>query len=155
MEPIALDPGRRGVVAVVRRGPQFLVIRRSRRVVAPLAYCFPGGGIEPGESEPEAVVREVHEELRMNIRPSHCVWRSVTPWQVDLAWWLCDTADSSFADGPASIDPNPDEVQSVHWLTREQMSALPDLLESNRAFLTALSRGEIDLKSSTDAGERG
>jgi len=39
---------RRGVVAVVMRGEQFLVIRRSQHVRAPGMYCFPGGTIEAG-----------------------------------------------------------------------------------------------------------
>ncbi|MFT7641606.1 MAG: hypothetical protein ACI9G1_003357, partial [Pirellulaceae bacterium] len=30
---------------------------------------------------------------------------------------------------------NPDEVESVHWLTPAEMLALPDLLESNREFI--------------------
>ena len=42
------DPGRRGVVGVVVRDGRMLVISRSRSVVAPLVYCFPGGGIEAG-----------------------------------------------------------------------------------------------------------
>jgi 8-oxo-dGTP pyrophosphatase MutT (NUDIX family) len=44
----ALDtpPRRLGSIAVIRRGEQFLVIRRSQTVAAPGMYCFPGGGIE-------------------------------------------------------------------------------------------------------------
>jgi hypothetical protein len=47
-------PERRGVIAVVTRGDRFLVIRRSATVAAPRKFCFPGGGIEGTESEPEA-----------------------------------------------------------------------------------------------------
>ena len=79
---------RHGVVAVVRRGEQFLVIRRSQHVRRAGMHCFPGGTIEPGESEADAVRREMREELRLVGQPRRLLWRSVTPWNVELAWWL-------------------------------------------------------------------
>jgi 8-oxo-dGTP diphosphatase len=123
------DPGRRGVVGVVVREGRMLVIRRSRSVVAPLVYCFPGGGIEPGESEEDALVREFHEEIGIAVRPVRRLWQCVTPWKVDLAWWLVEIAPD------ATPVANPAEVESIHWYTAEEMSQLPDLLASNREFL--------------------
>src|ERR1700730_11168438 len=79
---------RRGAVAVVTRDARFLVIRRSANVVAPGAFCFPGGGIEANESEEQALVREFREELGAAIRPMRRVWKSITRWQTELAWWL-------------------------------------------------------------------
>jgi 8-oxo-dGTP diphosphatase len=79
---------RRGAVAVVVRDSRFLVIRRSAQVIAPGAFCFPGGGIEADESEERALVREFQEELGAAIRPLRRVWKSITRWQVELAWWL-------------------------------------------------------------------
>ncbi len=140
MEPIPDDPGRRGVVAVVPRDGRMLVIRRARSVVAPLVYCFPGGGIEGDESEEEALVREFREELGAALRPVRRLWQCVTAWKVDLAWWLAE-----MAPGAAPL-ANPCEVESIHWFTPGEMAALPDLLESNRAFLELLARGEITLK---------
>jgi 8-oxo-dGTP diphosphatase len=130
-------PRRRGVVAVVYRPPRFLVIRRSIRVAAPGAYCFPGGAIEPGEDEPAALVRELHEELAAVVKPVRRLWESVTPWNVHLAWWRAELAE------PTNFAPNPDEVDSVHWLTAGEMLDLAELLDSNRAFLAAIARGEI------------
>ena len=60
---------RQGAVAVVVRDDRFLVIRRSANVVAPGAFCFPGGGIEAGETEERALVREFREELGATIVP--------------------------------------------------------------------------------------
>jgi 8-oxo-dGTP diphosphatase len=123
------DPGRRGVVGVAIRGGRMLVIRRSRSVVAPLVYCFPGGGIEPGESEEEALLREFREEIGIAVRPVRRLWHCVTTWKVDLAWWLVEIAPD------ATPVANPAEVESIHWYTPEEMSQLPDLLASNREFL--------------------
>jgi 8-oxo-dGTP diphosphatase len=131
------DPGRRGVVGVVVRNGRMLVIRRSRSVVAPLVYCFPGGGIEAGESEEEALVREFLEELGVTIRPLRRLWQCTTAWKVDLAWWLVELPHDAIPT------PNPLEVESIHWHTPEEMAGLPDLLESNREFLALLARGEI------------
>jgi len=126
-------------VAVIVREGRFLVIRRSRDVVAPQAYCFPGGAIEPGESEQDALVREIREELGTTIRPLGRVWQSITPWGVPLAWWHGEL------DADAAITPNPAEVDSVGWYTPEEMRGLPALLPSNLAFLDALALGQIDL----------
>ena len=130
-------PGRRGAVAVIVREGRFLVIRRSAHVVAPRAYCFPGGAIEGDETEELALTREMREELAVNVEPQRRVWRSVTPWQVQLAWWLATLHDN------AVLHPNPAEVESAHWFTAGEMLALPELLESNRHFLAALASGEI------------
>lgn len=124
-------------MAVVVRQGRFLVIRRSGNVEAPRTYCFPGGAIEPGESEQEALVREIREELGARIRPLRRVWQSVTPWDVALAWW------QSELDETPPLVPNPSEVESVHWLTPDEMAGLAGLLESNHDFLDALAAGEI------------
>ena len=67
------------------------------------------------------------------------MWRSVTPWQVELSWWL-----SRIAEGEL-LRPNPAEVASVHWQTAGELRRLPNLLESNHHFLDALDAGEIQL----------
>ncbi len=134
------DPGRRGAVAVVVRDGRMLVIRRARSVVAPLVYCFPGGGIEGKESEEEALVREFREEVGVAIRPVRRLWRCVTAWKVELAWWLGELSADAV---PVA---NPREVESIHWFTPAEMAALPDLLESNREFLELLERGEIAIE---------
>jgi 8-oxo-dGTP diphosphatase len=126
------DPSRRGAVGVAVRNGRMLVIRRSRSVVAPLVYCFPGGGIEPGESEEDALVREFHEEIGIAARPVRRLWQCVTSWKVELAWWLVEVAPD------ATPVANPAEVESIHWYTAEEMAQLPDLLESNREFLEVL-----------------
>ena len=41
--------------------------------------------------------------------------------------------------------PNPQEVASADWLTRDEILALDDLLASNRQFFAALDGGEFEL----------
>ena len=129
-----------GVVAVVLRGDKFLVIRRSQHVRAPGKYCFPGGSIEAGESEEQAVVREFAEELGAPVEPVARLWNSVTITNVVLAWWQVALSEEQ------TLTPNPLEVESVHWLTRDEALALPELLASNRDFYEAWERGHFLLR---------
>jgi 8-oxo-dGTP diphosphatase len=140
MEPIPDDPGRRGAVAIALREGRMLVIRRSRQVVAPLVYCFPGGGIENGESEEEALVRECREEIGATLKPVRRLWECTTGWKVHLAWWLAEIAPE------AELNLNPREVESIHWFTPEEMAALRDLLPSNKDFLDLVQSGAILLE---------
>jgi 8-oxo-dGTP diphosphatase len=132
---------RRGVIAVVMRDTRFLVIRRSAHVAAPRLLCFPGGGIEVGETEAEALVREFREELGAEIRPGRRVWTNTTRWNTELAWWTAEL------DEKADLTPNLSEVAAIHWLAPDEILAHRQLLESNRRFLEAIAAGELTLES--------
>ncbi|MGB1706277.1 MAG: NUDIX domain-containing protein [Rubripirellula sp.] len=134
------DPSRRrGVVGVIFREDRLLVIRRSLTVVAPGLLCLPGGGIEEGETESEALVREMQEELAIKVTPKRLCWRSTTSWNTKLAWWIAEL------DPTVTPVANPDEVAEVHWLRREEILEAEDMLPSLPKFLDAWERGEIDL----------
>jgi 8-oxo-dGTP diphosphatase len=129
MSPASQPAQRRGAVAVINNDGKLLVIRRSQTVAAPGKFCFPGGGIEEGESEEDTVRRELMEELNLCVNPLQQLWTSTTPWGVWLAWWHSEVEDLN------DLRLNPAEVESVHWLTPEEMLELPELLESNREFI--------------------
>ncbi len=128
---------RRGAVAIIVREARCLMIRRAEGIAAPGAYCFPGGGIEDGETEAQAVRRELLEELNVEVEPLRRVWESITPWGVHLAWWTARMAET------AEPIASPAEVAEVLWRDWTEMRSLPGLLASNLAFLDALERGDI------------
>lgn len=142
MNTVQQDPSRRrGVVGVIFREDRLLIIRRSLTVVAPGLLCLPGGGIEVGETEREALVREMQEELAIDVTPRRLCWRSETNWGTELAWWVADL------DPTITPVANPDEVAEVHWLRREEIRKADDMLPSLPKFLDAWERGEIDLST--------
>lgn len=128
---------KRGVIAITRREERFLVIRRGVTVAAGGTICFPGGHIEPGEEEHEALVRECREELEAVVEPGACVWRSVSPWGTELAWWTARLVDDRM------LVPHPIEVAEILWLSIDEMLVDPTLLEGNRPFLEAIRTGRV------------
>jgi len=122
---------REGVVAVVRHGNRFLMVRRAPHIAAGGAWCFPGGAIEPGESQQSALVREFREELGAAIRPIARIWGYLRPDGLLLHWWLAELADQR-------LQPNPAEVAELRWCTFDEIQALPGILEGNLAFLKAV-----------------
>ena len=53
--------------AIVRRGGRILICRRTADQPHPLKWEFPGGKVEPGETPPQALCRELQEELAMHV----------------------------------------------------------------------------------------
>lgn len=128
-----------GAIAVIQRDEKFLVIQRADEIRAGGLYCFPGGGIEPGETSKDAVIRELAEELGVQIKPIRKVWECKTSWSVDLTWWLVDL------DPEATFQPDSEEVQWVGWKSLEEMKAEPKMLSSNLEFIAGVESGEIEL----------
>jgi mutator protein MutT len=60
------------VAAVIRRGGRILICRRTANQPHALKWEFPGGKVESGESSPEALRRELQEELAVRARIPFC-----------------------------------------------------------------------------------
>ena len=120
---------REGVVAIIERSGRYLTITRSQSVIAPGKICFPGGGIEPGETPHQALIRECFEELGISVEPIRQLGISVTPWGVRLYWY-----SAKLSNEDVTFRPNPQEVSAVTWMAREEMLAHPDTLEGNDSF---------------------
>lgn len=55
--------------AIIEHEDRVLVTQRSETMAEPLLWEFPGGKLEPGESEEECLVREIMEELSIKVVP--------------------------------------------------------------------------------------
>lgn len=60
---------REAIVAVLRRADRVLVIRRGPDSSRSGYWAPLSGKLEPGESQEEALVREVHEEVGLAVSP--------------------------------------------------------------------------------------
>lgn len=130
-----------GVVIVVRHDDTYLMIRRAEGILAAGAWCFVGGGIEPGETQAQAAVREFREEVGASIRPIRKIWEYTRPdGKLILHWWLGEFEPdaATHVSTPPTLRPNPAEVAETRWCTPAQIQELPNVLPSNLEFLQAM-----------------
>ena len=118
-----------GAVVLDARG-RLLLVRRGHAPSAGL-WSVPGGRMEAGETEPQAVVREVAEETGLRVRPDRVLGRvridgdgvvfTVTDWACTLldpgAQPVAgdDAADAAFVDaaGLSALDMAPGVVVAL------------------------------------------
>ena len=62
----------RVVAAIIKRGDRYLCMRRCRGKYPYISerWEFPGGKVEPGEDDREALVREIGEEMDWAVTPT-------------------------------------------------------------------------------------
>ena len=133
--PIQPDGRVHGVAVAVRREDgKWLMVRRSKNVGSPLKVCFPGGTVEPEESQEEAVVREMKEELGLKVRPLKRVWSYEFPNKpLTLFGWIAELEDGS------EMSVNEDEIAEIFWMDAKEGSSHPDGMPTNRDFIACLS----------------
>lgn len=57
----------RVVAAQIERDGRYLITQRRPESSLPLLWEFPGGRVEEGETDPEALARELDEEMRIRV----------------------------------------------------------------------------------------
>lgn len=119
-----------GVVGACRAADgRWLLIRRSAHVAAPRQICFPGGGMELGESQEETLVREMREEVGAHVEPVRRVWHFVHPERPLVLWgWIATLKNHD-------LRPDPMEVEEALWLTEEQIVSHPEVMPYTDHFL--------------------
>lgn len=78
--------------AVIRRGERFLITRRRAEAMLGGLWEFPGGKVEPGETLEQCLVREIDEELGIQIRierPLLAVKHAYSHFRITLHTFLC------------------------------------------------------------------
>lgn len=127
---------REAIVAVLLRGTdRVLAIRRGPAVARPGYWQPLSGKVEPGETQREAVVREVREEVGLTVVPLAKVWESETDdGRFRLHWWTAraDTGD---------MVPDPDEVGEARWVTPEEFLSLDPVFDGDREFFERILPG--------------
>ena len=115
--------------AIVRDG-RVLAARRTAPASAAGRWEFPGGKVEPGETDAASLVREVDEELGVHIE----VDRWLTGEQPVGERYLLRVALATLMAG----EPTPTEHDRVRWLSAPELGDV-DWLDADRPFVTELS----------------
>ncbi len=101
-----------------------LAARRTRPPELAGLWEFPGGKVEPGESPREALVREIAEELLVDIRvvdelhhPEAALWPASNGYEMRLFYVTVTDGEPEPADGhDAVVWLTQDSLRSVSWL---------------------------------------
>lgn len=78
--------------AIIEQNDLVLITQRSATMSQPLLWEFPGGKVETGETEEGCLMREIREELNLDIKclhrltPSVCIYPKIT---VELIPFIC------------------------------------------------------------------
>ncbi|MFZ5469694.1 MAG: (deoxy)nucleoside triphosphate pyrophosphohydrolase [Myxococcota bacterium] len=125
------------VVAALIAHPEdrsrFLVQQRLANVSRPLLWEFPGGKVEPGESDQQALAREGREELAVELDVGERVWSTVHAYEdltVELVLYRACIASGALQRLHAN---------DLAFLTPKEMKAKP-FCEADLPLLDFLSK---------------
>ncbi|UUT34504.1 (deoxy)nucleoside triphosphate pyrophosphohydrolase [Microbacterium elymi] len=123
------------VAAVIVDGDRILACRRREGKADAGRWEFPGGKVEPGESPAEALVREVREELGIDIRIGEVLRTDVTDAAGRSIRLTCLAATLSGERPTDSTDHD-----RMEWVRPAELSAL-DWAEPDLPMVRELSGG--------------
>ena len=105
--------------AILRQGERVLIARRPSQGLLGGMWEFPGGKVEVGESLPQALQREIHEELGIEIEvgDEFGVYRhAYTHFRVTLHAFACSQHGG---------EPKPLHASELRWVSIAQLADFP------------------------------
>jgi 8-oxo-dGTP diphosphatase len=109
----------RVVAAVIAKGGRYLITQRRPTAVLPLLWEFPGGKVEPNESDSVALKREVGHRLSVAIEVGQLISFVSHPYEhyvVDLFLYECRIVSGELASA---------NVQAFTWVTSDEFDQFP------------------------------
>ncbi len=134
---LAMRCTRCGMMHFPRLSPAAIVlVKREDRILLAHSPGFPqglysvlAGFVEPGESIEEAVVREVREEVGIEV--TNVRYFGSQPWPFPNSLMIGFTADYEGGD----LVPQPGEIEDAGWYTADDLPQLPPRISIARAMI--------------------
>lgn len=117
------------IMVLVRDGEKLLLARGPQ--FKPGVYSALAGFVEPGETLEQCAVREVREEVGIEI--ANLRYFSSQPWPFPNSLMVAFFAD--YAGG--TIIPQPGEIEAAEWFTPAALPILPDPISISRRLIDA------------------
>ena len=128
---------------MIERPGEFLLAQRPEGKPYPGYWEFPGGKIEPGEDARAALVRELREELGIEVREA-------TPWITRVYVYTHATVRLHFFRVIQwHGEPQPLEGQAIRWQVPGATDVAP-MLPANAPVLSALALPEVMIVSDAE-----
>ena len=109
----------RVVAAVIEQNGRYLVTQRRPTALLPLLWEFPGGKVEAGESDLEALAREVRHRVGVEIKPGaqiSSVSHTYEHYTVELHLYECRLLRG---------EPSVVNVHQFRWVESDDFDQLP------------------------------
>ena len=133
------------VTAVIEREDRRLLIRQRRREdSSPLEWEFPGGKVKPGETNEQALARELREELDVTLQ------RSVPISRVEHDYGSGSLSITFFAVSILERELHPGPFEQVKWVLPRELASY-DFLAANRRVVAELATGRIKPREILDS----
>jgi 8-oxo-dGTP diphosphatase len=131
-------PHLRIVAAVIARNDRYLITQRRPSAVLPGLWEFPGGRVEEGETDAQALKREVRERVGVEVEVGACIGRRTHDYDgysVDLALYQTTM--------PESATPTAVRVADCRWVASAEFEKyrFPAADQATMDLLLGIKRG--------------
>ena len=116
------------VAAVIKKDNKVFCCQRANKGECALKWEFPGGKIEPGETNEEALIREIKEELSCLIKINNfitTVHHEYNTFSLTMHVYLCE-----LIEGEPILSEHVDSL----WCDKDKLHEL-DFAEADKLFL--------------------
>ena len=104
------------VAAIIKKKGYYFIAQRNKEKYMGLKWEFPGGKVDPGETLSQALSREIHEELNINIRVHEKLAQEKykdNEINIVLHYFLC-----SIIDGTIKLN----EHEAMEWVEKKDFN---------------------------------